>query len=274
MIKKILSFIILSIIIQTESLGQDFQWVRQIKGIVSDYNDFAIGLAVDSNENSYLIGDTESPLFDMDPTIDGVEIIDNSHVENFQGTYLIKVDSDGNYIWGMTFGNYRRSDHAYDIKIGKDGNIYALLSIHEYNSSTNVIDSFIKIVKISPDGNIISTKSIPQVYGNNRTDILYTRSFDLDDQNNVLKEWKYKDAVGANAAMTIPVKEILELQQNNPKAVLDLYYFSSKYLPKGRMLASIKTQEKNTVMKSGRIWSKDGFAATNIAVKNFLLWRI
>ncbi|MBC8645218.1 T9SS type B sorting domain-containing protein [Flavobacterium lindanitolerans] len=185
MIKKILSFIILSIIIQTESLGQDFQWVRQIKGIVSDYNDFAIGLAVDSNENSYLIGDTESPLFDMDPTIDGVEIIDNSHVQNFQGTYLIKVDSDGNYIWGMTFGNYRRSDHAYDIKIGKDGNIYALLSIHEYNSSTNVIDSFIKIVKISPDGNIISTKSIPQVYGNNRTDILYTRSFDLDDQNNI-----------------------------------------------------------------------------------------
>src|SRR5690349_7914830 len=101
------------------------------------------------------------------------------------------------------------------------------------------------------------------------------RSIEIkDDQNNVLKEWKYKDAVGANSAMTIPVKEILELQKNNPKAALNLYYFSSKYLPKGRMLASIKTQEKNTVMKSGRIWNKDAFAATNIAIKNFLLWRI
>jgi hypothetical protein len=102
------------------------------------------------------------------------------------------------------------------------------------------------------------------------------RSIEIkDDQNNVLKEWKYNDAVDANAAMTIPVKEILELQKKNPKAALNLYYFSSKYLPKGRMLASIKTQEKNTVMIPGRAWSNEAFvAAANIAVKNFLLWRI
>jgi len=101
------------------------------------------------------------------------------------------------------------------------------------------------------------------------------RSIEIkDDQNNVLKEWKYKDANSSNTAMTIPVKEILELQKNNPKAVLNLYYFSSKYLPKGRMLASIKTQEKNTVMRSDKVWSKDALVITNIAVKNFLLWYI
>jgi hypothetical protein len=101
------------------------------------------------------------------------------------------------------------------------------------------------------------------------------RSIEIkDDQNNVLKEWKYKDANSSNTAMTIPVKEILELQKNNPKAVLNLYYFSSKYLPKGRMLASIKTQEKNTVMRPDRAESKDVLVATNIAVKNLLLWRI
>src|SRR5215831_1685092 len=66
-----------------------------------------------------------------------------------------------------------------------------------------------------------------------------------DDKNNILKEWKFADASGSDVSMKIPVKEILELQKKNANASLSLVYFSSKYLPKGRLLTSIKWQDKN-----------------------------
>ena len=75
------------------------------------------------------------------------------------------------------------------------------------------------------------------------------RSIEIkDDQGNVLKEWKFADATGNNASMLIPVKEILDLQKNNANASLSLYYFSSKYLPKGLMLTSIKLKERNVAL--------------------------
>ena len=101
------------------------------------------------------------------------------------------------------------------------------------------------------------------------------RSIEIkDEKNQVLKEWKYKDASGSNASMTIPVKEILELQKDNPKTILNLYYFSSKYLPKGRMIASIKMQEKNTTMNEKEKRNKNVLIVANISAINLLLWRI
>lgn len=97
--KRKLLFLFLIILNFNYGFAQDFQWVRQIKGISSDYNDFAIGFAVDSNENCYLIGNTESILFDIDPTVSGTEIIDNSNLSHyFRGTYLIKTDVNGDYL--------------------------------------------------------------------------------------------------------------------------------------------------------------------------------
>lgn len=182
--KSIFLLIIFSILITNNCFSQDFQWVRQIKGIIDDYNDFTTGLAVDNDENCYTIGNTESRLFDLDPTLTGTNIIDNTLINHtFRGTFLIKTDIDGNYIWGLTFGNYKGSDQAYDVKIGTDGNIYALLSIGELNTTLNVIDTFIKIIKISPSGNIISTISIKQNFDNSGN--MNVNSFDLDNQNNI-----------------------------------------------------------------------------------------
>jgi len=57
--------------------------------------------------------------------------------------------------------------------------------------------------------------------------------------------------------MSIPVKDIFDLQKKNVSATLKLYYFSSQYLPKGRVLTSIKLQEKNLAKhdsKEGKYW--------------------
>ena len=188
--KKIIASFLLFFISQINLFGQDFQWVRQIKGVNSDYNEFVNGLAIDSDQNSYVVGNTESYVFDLDPTVSGTELIDNSLINHtFKGTFLIKTDVDGNYLWGLTFGNYKgSSDEALDVKIGTDGNVYVLLSLSELNVSMNYIENFTRILKIAPNGNIINTINIQQYYGANNS--LSPSSFDLDSQNNIfLSGW-------------------------------------------------------------------------------------
>lgn len=67
-----------------------------------------------------------------------------------------------------------------------------------------------------------------------------------DAQNKILKEWKFANASAASlsvtdAAMACKVKDILTLQKSNP-GKLGLYYSSSE-LPKGRLLATIISEE-------------------------------
>jgi hypothetical protein len=61
-----------------------------------------------------------------------------------------------------------------------------------------------------------------------------------DEHGNVLKEWKFAD-VAKDEGMSIPVKEILELQQKNTHISL---YYSSQQLPGGRMLTALGKGEK------------------------------
>lgn len=66
-----------------------------------------------------------------------------------------------------------------------------------------------------------------------------------NESNKTLKEWKFEDA-SASGGMTIPVKEILDLEKSNAKNTLTMYYYSSQLLPGGRMLASIQPDSKST----------------------------
>ncbi|WP_432673226.1 T9SS type B sorting domain-containing protein [Flavobacterium sp. SM2513] len=194
--------IILLFFFQNTLFGQDFQWVRQIRGISNDTSDFATGLAVDSNQNCYVVGNTESWLFDIDPTVTGTTIIDNSNINHtFRGTYILKTDGDGNYLWGHTFGTFKGNDVAHDVKIGTDGYIYVLLTIEEMNESLNIITSSIDIVKISPEGTILSTISIPQNYGYNNT--VYVNSFDLDNQNNIFLSGYFVGTISLDTNITL-----------------------------------------------------------------------
>ena len=184
--KKNISFYFLffTLLFSSKIIAQDFRWARQIKGITYDYNDFANEMELDNDGNTYVFGKTESGLFDIDPTVSGVEIIDNSNIQNFAGLYLIKLDKNGNYLWGKTFGNYKRGgDNTYGMKIGSDGNVYLCATLQEFNASQNIIDSYISIIKLKPNGDIISTKKIPQTYLNGGNINPY--SFDLDSQNNI-----------------------------------------------------------------------------------------
>jgi gliding motility-associated-like protein len=165
-------------------VAQNFKWVGQIKGIRDDYNDFANKMELDSDGNSYIFGETESFLFDLDPTKNGVEIINNSNIQNFRGLYLVKMDKNGNYVWGKTFGNYKRGgEYTYGIKLDKDGNVNLFATTSNLDTTKNIVDSNISIIKLKPNGDLISTINIPRNFSNGAT--LNPNSFDIDNQNNI-----------------------------------------------------------------------------------------
>ncbi|MEP7372158.1 MAG: hypothetical protein ABI675_02140 [Chitinophagaceae bacterium] len=64
-----------------------------------------------------------------------------------------------------------------------------------------------------------------------------------DDQDRVLKQWKFSDVSDAAAQMTCKVKDIMSLKIGK-NSTLKLYYSSSE-LPKERQLASISAGTKS-----------------------------
>ncbi len=67
-----------------------------------------------------------------------------------------------------------------------------------------------------------------------------------DENNNIIKEWKFTDTKSNQSVMQIPVKELLDLKIKH--STLKLYY-SAKQLPEGRMLAAITVSEKELAGK-------------------------
>ncbi|WP_177177168.1 T9SS type B sorting domain-containing protein [Flavobacterium urocaniciphilum] len=189
MLKNILLFI--TFLFSQFSLGQDFQWVRQFEGsYFSNENESAI--EVDNSGNNYTFGIIFEELFDLDPT-SGTQIIDNTSQSTSPkcSLFLTKLDTDGNFIWGKTFGSiFGFGDKVIDIEIGTDGNIYLLADIRE---QTTFIQKFITIFKIDPLGNILMTKKITNLANPNPYDTYSSSSLALDNQNNIFITGSFKD---------------------------------------------------------------------------------
>ena len=112
--------------------SQDFLWARQFEGYE---NEISKKIEIDDNGNSYIFGTSGSEIFDIDPT-NGIEIINNTTNNNgssLKGLFLTKLDSDGNYIWGLTFNTFSYYDEAIDIKISSDNYIYILYKTKYYD---------------------------------------------------------------------------------------------------------------------------------------------
>ena len=176
-----LPFIFLFLLFYNIGKAQDFQWVRQFgdQGI-----DEAESIEVDNNGNSYSIGVAQSYTYDLDPTPNGIQFINNlsTPFSPFRDIYLVKLNNDGDFVWGKTFGSLKYNQYAYKIKIGSDGNIYLFLQTSDF--VPNQIDSFISIVNISPDGNELSRIKIKNPGS------FFTYNFDIDNQNNfIISGW-------------------------------------------------------------------------------------
>jgi len=65
-----------------------------------------------------------------------------------------------------------------------------------------------------------------------------------DEQNIVLKEWKFGDAKDASAKVSCSVKDIITLPKIKAGKKVNLYYAASE-LPNGRLLATITSVNKS-----------------------------
>lgn len=164
--------------------SQDFLWARQFEGYE---NEISKKIEIDDNGNSYIFGTSGSELFDIDPT-NGIEIINNTTNNNgssLKGLFLTKLDSDGNYIWGLTFNTFSYYDEAIDMKIGSDNNIYLLYKTKYYEQSFNQEVQGFGVKKISFSGQVLLTKNLTNLASPSIYNVFNASSFDLDSQNNI-----------------------------------------------------------------------------------------
>lgn len=94
--------------------------------------------------------------------------------------------------------------------------------------------------KLNGNDKLVIKYSHCGVVGNSRSIVI------KDENNNVIKEWKFPDAQGNQSVMQIPVKELLALKTKD--ASLKLYY-SAKQLPAGKMLAAVTLDDKDMAKK-------------------------
>ena len=76
-----------------------------------------------------------------------------------------------------------------------------------------------------------------------------------DENNNVIKDWRFTDTKSNQSMMIIAVKELLSLKASS--AVFKLYY-SAKQLPDGKMLAAITLDDKKLAINNTH--SKNSYA--------------
>lgn len=179
-------FIFLLVFFSAFVFGQEFQWAKQF-GNTED--DRIIATDIDQVGNVYLLGESKSYTFDLNPN-DGQEIINNDFVGISRNIcFLVKLDSDGNYLWGKVFNNNiglrKDSDRVYDIKIGTDNNIYALIDVYTYTGNQTIIDAQNVIVKLDMNGNELFVKSIKNLQPIYSSNFIKVSSFDLDTLNNI-----------------------------------------------------------------------------------------
>jgi hypothetical protein len=65
-----------------------------------------------------------------------------------------------------------------------------------------------------------------------------------NEKGTMLKKWEFPNATGSNLSMTIPLKELLKIEKANAAHDLRVYY-TARELPKGEMLALIRTDQKS-----------------------------
>jgi gliding motility-associated-like protein len=181
-----LLFVILSMYFS--SYGQDFQWVRQIKGL-EDKTETASFIEVDNNGNTYTLGKSYSIEYDIDPTLNGVQLINNqnSSVSNPEDIYLIKLNTNGDFIWGRTLSVLKDDESVLGLKFDSQGNIYVLAFITElYQNQTQINGyGFINVIKIDPNGNEVYRRKIQNQGNLNAGKIYAISSFDIDSSDNI-----------------------------------------------------------------------------------------
>ena len=94
----------------------NFVWAKAAGGTNTD---FAAAVTLDAAGNVHVTGSYYATI-DIDPG-DGVSTITS---EGYEDGFILKLDNDGNFIWGKSFGGTDQKDIGKSIAVDDDGNVY------------------------------------------------------------------------------------------------------------------------------------------------------
>ena len=167
------------VIIKLDDNG-DYVWAKSVGGTGAD---FPFDVALDSNGDLCIVGQFEN-LVDFDPSVVGI----SDELSNGQeDVFILKLDSDGNFIWVEIVGGTDR-DRAYAVDTDVNDNIYVTGTFRlttDFNPQgavanlTSIAGDDLFVLKLDSSGIYQWAKSI----GGTDTD----RSYDIavDDSGNV-----------------------------------------------------------------------------------------
>lgn len=180
------------------TFAQDFQWVGQINGI-EDRTETADFIEVDQNGNSYTLGISFSIQYDIDPTQNGIQLINNQNslVPYPEDIYLTKLNANGDFVWGRTLSVLKDDERVLGLKLDSQGNIYVLAFITElYQNETLIYGyGFINVIKIDPNGNELYRRKFQNIGNINDGNLFAVSSFDIDSSDNIYVSGIFQNTV-------------------------------------------------------------------------------
>ncbi|MCB0465464.1 MAG: SBBP repeat-containing protein, partial [Aequorivita sp.] len=205
-----------SFVLKLDSDG-NFIWAKSIGGF---QNDEAYGLTTDSDGNSYTIGYFTGAV-DFNPGTGIYNLISEGEIDIF----ILKLDSNGEFVWAHSFGS---SDYDFGSSIITNdfGNIYAtgyFSGIIDFDPGTDVYnltsidEKDIFILKLDTSGNFNWAVNI----GGSNID--FSTSIGVDNMDNVYTTGgfygniDFDPSVGTNTATSAGLDDIFVLKTNqNP----------------------------------------------------------
>jgi gliding motility-associated-like protein len=192
---RLLLFILL---LYLSSYGQNIQWANQVKGL-QDETETANFIEVDNNGNTYTLGISHSQEYDIDPTQNGVQLINNQNplVAFPEDIYLIKLNTDGDFLWGKSLSILKEDDKVLGLQFDSQGNIYVLAFMTELYQNQTLINGYgsVNVIKIDSDGNEIYRRKIRNQGNINDGKITAIASFDIDSSDNIYVSGVFQDTV-------------------------------------------------------------------------------
>ncbi|GHC50270.1 hypothetical protein GCM10008083_12240 [Ulvibacter litoralis] len=176
-----------------------------VKGFGGGFDDVAIDVAIDGNDNIYLTGYFQGSgvnSFDADP---GPGVYQLSQPAPFlsRDCFIIKLDSNGDFVWAKQVSNPAAvaNEDATSIIVDDAGNVYVGGSFRYADfdpSPTGDVtllstgggaspDGF--LLKLDTDGNYVWVKTFAS------TGIVEVESLDFDDNGNILMAGRFRDTV-------------------------------------------------------------------------------
>jgi hypothetical protein len=128
------------------------------------------------------------------------------------------------------------------------------------NNNLLLKQAYSKVVSGSPDLNLTTANYNDnlRIFFSSCGASSKTRSVGIKNENNeVIKKWDFENSSTSDLSMTIPVKEILDLQKGKTTNALRLFYFSPDQFKEGFMLASVQSSKKELAFEyksAGQYW--------------------